>query len=79
LEAEGRPSNDLRRTVGMIVRDPDQVIGDPDSTSFTGSLDDLVRTIDAYEEMGFDDIVVLLEPMTERSLDRLGQVLELRR
>jgi FMNH2-dependent dimethyl sulfone monooxygenase len=79
LQAEGRAPTDLRRTVGMIVRDPDRVTGETDPTTFAGSVDDLAHTIDAYEEMGFHDIVVGVEPMTERSLDRLGKAMELRR
>jgi probable F420-dependent oxidoreductase len=79
LQAEGRDASSLRRTVGMVVRDPDQATGDPDATTFVGSVDELAHTIDGYEDMGFDDIVVGVEPMTERSLDRLGQAMELRR
>jgi alkanesulfonate monooxygenase SsuD/methylene tetrahydromethanopterin reductase-like flavin-dependent oxidoreductase (luciferase family) len=38
MQAEGRPPNDLRRTVGVIVRDPDQVIGEPDPAGFGARL-----------------------------------------
>ena len=31
--------------------------------------------IDAYEALGFNDVIIGLEPMTERSLDRLGEAL----
>jgi FMNH2-dependent dimethyl sulfone monooxygenase len=78
LQAEGRDSHSLRRTVGMIVRDPEQT-AEEDRGAFVGSVDELASTIDAYEEIGFDDIIAGVEPMTERSLDRLGQALELRR
>jgi FMNH2-dependent dimethyl sulfone monooxygenase len=62
----------------MIVRDPEQT-AEEDRGAFVGSVDELASTIDAYEEIGFDDIIAGVEPMTERSLDRLGQALELRR
>ena len=41
------------------------------------TFDELPRMIDAYEALGFDDVIVGLEPMTERSLDRLGEALRL--
>jgi hypothetical protein len=34
--------------------------------------------IDAYEVLGFDDVIVVLQPMTGRSLDRLAEALRLR-
>jgi hypothetical protein len=40
-----------------------------------GSVQELARAIDAFEALGFDDVVVGLEPNTERSLDRLAQAL----
>ncbi|HEX3326793.1 MAG TPA: LLM class flavin-dependent oxidoreductase [Actinomycetota bacterium] len=78
LQAEGRDPHSLRRTVGMTVRDPDQTT-EEDPNTFGGSVDELAGTIDAYEKIGFDDIIAGVEPMTERSLDRLGQAMELRR
>ena len=33
---------------------------------------------DAHERLGFDDLIVQLEPKTTRSLDRLAEALELR-
>jgi alkanesulfonate monooxygenase SsuD/methylene tetrahydromethanopterin reductase-like flavin-dependent oxidoreductase (luciferase family) len=65
LEAEGRDPATLRRTVGMEVRDP-------------AATDELARTIDAYERLGFDDLILQLEPKTTRSLDRVAEALELR-
>jgi alkanesulfonate monooxygenase SsuD/methylene tetrahydromethanopterin reductase-like flavin-dependent oxidoreductase (luciferase family) len=79
LDAEGRDPATLRRTVGMHVRDRDTTASDePDDVAFEGSVDDLARAIDAYELLGFDDLIVGLEPMTERSLDRLAEALRLR-
>jgi hypothetical protein len=45
---------------------------------FGGSVDQLARAIDAYQQLGFDDLIVQLEPKTTRSLDRLAEALELR-
>jgi probable F420-dependent oxidoreductase len=81
LEAEGRDPATLRRTVGMYVKDPDATEPDEDKdedAAFEGSVDELARAIDGYEGLGFDDLVVALEPMTERSLDRLAEGLRRR-
>jgi alkanesulfonate monooxygenase SsuD/methylene tetrahydromethanopterin reductase-like flavin-dependent oxidoreductase (luciferase family) len=79
LEAEGRDPATLRRTVGMEVWDPDA--SDPAGDlgeGFGGSIDELAWAIDAHERLGFDDLIVQLEPKTMRSLDRLAEALELR-
>jgi alkanesulfonate monooxygenase SsuD/methylene tetrahydromethanopterin reductase-like flavin-dependent oxidoreductase (luciferase family) len=79
LEAEGRDPATLRRTVGMEVRDPQATAPGGDlGEGFGGSVDELARAIDAYEQLGFDDLIVQLEPKTTRSLDRLAQAVELR-
>ncbi|HEV8649256.1 MAG TPA: LLM class flavin-dependent oxidoreductase [Actinomycetes bacterium] len=79
LEAEGRDPTTLRRTVGMEVRDPDTTDpGDDLGVAFSGPVDELARAIDAHEQLGFDDLIVGLEPKTTRSLDRLGEALQLR-
>jgi alkanesulfonate monooxygenase SsuD/methylene tetrahydromethanopterin reductase-like flavin-dependent oxidoreductase (luciferase family) len=79
LEAEGRDSATLRRTVGVEVRDP--AAADPGGdrgAGFGRSVDELAWAIDAHERLGFDDLIVQLEPKTTRSLDRLAEALELR-
>jgi alkanesulfonate monooxygenase SsuD/methylene tetrahydromethanopterin reductase-like flavin-dependent oxidoreductase (luciferase family) len=79
LDAEDRDPTTLRRTVGMHVLDPDATTSDKgDEVAFGGSVDELARAIDAYEMLAFDDVIVLLQPMTERSLDRLAEALRLR-
>jgi alkanesulfonate monooxygenase SsuD/methylene tetrahydromethanopterin reductase-like flavin-dependent oxidoreductase (luciferase family) len=78
LEAEGRDSTTIRRTVGMEVRDPG--VTDADEAvhpAFAGSVDGLARAIDAYVGLGFDDLIAGLEPMTKRSLDRLANAVRL--
>jgi alkanesulfonate monooxygenase SsuD/methylene tetrahydromethanopterin reductase-like flavin-dependent oxidoreductase (luciferase family) len=59
LEAESRDPATLRRTVGM--RPPSGA-----------TVDELARAIDAYEVLGFDDLIVGLEPMSEQSLEGLA-------
>jgi probable F420-dependent oxidoreductase len=79
LDTEGRDPATLRRTVGMHVLDPDVTASDNDAdVAYGGSVDELARAIDAYEVLGFDDVIVVLQPMTGRSLDRLAEALRLR-
>ena len=67
----------MTRTVGMVVRDPkDDRHANQDD--FAGSVDALARAIDAYAGLGIDHLIVLLQPMTEASLDHLRAALELR-
>jgi alkanesulfonate monooxygenase SsuD/methylene tetrahydromethanopterin reductase-like flavin-dependent oxidoreductase (luciferase family) len=64
----------------MIVRDPDAGGGEDDhATGFAGSVDELAQAIDAFAAIGIDDLIVGLEPRTERSLERLARALRLRR
>jgi alkanesulfonate monooxygenase SsuD/methylene tetrahydromethanopterin reductase-like flavin-dependent oxidoreductase (luciferase family) len=81
MEAEGRDPATLRRTVGMVVRDPEHESteeDDDDDASFSGSVDELARAFDAYAALGIDHLVLVLQPMTEASLDRLARALERR-
>jgi len=79
LEAEGRDPATLRRTVGMEIRDPEATApGGELGEGFGGSVDELAWAIDAYQQLGFHDLIVQLEPKTTRSLDRLAEAIELR-
>ena len=76
--AEGRDPATFTRTVGMNVYDPaHQVPDDEDGedSSFSGSVDELARAMDAYEALDIGHLIVLLQPLTEASLDRLAQAL----
>jgi FMNH2-dependent dimethyl sulfone monooxygenase len=73
MAAAGRDPATLWRTVGLTVRDPDQPpIAEPEADALAGSVDDLARGLEAYAALGFDEAVVGLEPMTKRSVERLG-------
>jgi len=80
MEAEGRDPATLSRTVGMNVRDPelDTPEDRDEDRSFSGSVDDLARTIDEYAALGIDHLIIDLLPLTEASLDRLARALDLR-
>jgi probable F420-dependent oxidoreductase len=79
LEGEGRDPTTLRRTVGIEVSDPEAATASAAADgAFAGSVGELAEAIDAYEELGVDDLIVHLEPKTERSLDRLAEAVRLR-
>ena len=75
LEEEGRDPSTLRRTVGMYVADP--AVAPDESDAFTGSVDELAETLARFDELGFADVIAVLEPMSERSLDRLAEACDL--
>jgi alkanesulfonate monooxygenase SsuD/methylene tetrahydromethanopterin reductase-like flavin-dependent oxidoreductase (luciferase family) len=77
LEAEGRDPSSLRMTVGLEVRDPD-VPAEPDASGFAGPVDEVARALDAHQALGIDEAIVVLNPMNQRSLDRLAEATRLR-
>ena len=71
LEKERRDPSTLRRTVGMLVADPG--VSPDEADAFTGSVEELAETLRQFGELGFADVIAVLEPMNERSLDRLAE------
>jgi hypothetical protein len=74
---EGRDPRTLRRTVGLELFDGDLASANAGVARFATSIEDLARAVDAYEALGFDDLIVGLRPQTKRSLDRLADALRL--
>jgi alkanesulfonate monooxygenase SsuD/methylene tetrahydromethanopterin reductase-like flavin-dependent oxidoreductase (luciferase family) len=73
LAVEDREPTTIRRTVGVWVGDPELVAeGDRDSGAFYGSTADLTRLLALYEDLGIDDLIVGLTPMSTGSLGRLA-------
>jgi alkanesulfonate monooxygenase SsuD/methylene tetrahydromethanopterin reductase-like flavin-dependent oxidoreductase (luciferase family) len=80
LAAEGRDPATLERTVGIEVRDPSLPAEPADEEhgedhAFNGSVDELAEAIAAYDELGIGHLIVVLQPMTETSLERLALAL----
>jgi alkanesulfonate monooxygenase SsuD/methylene tetrahydromethanopterin reductase-like flavin-dependent oxidoreductase (luciferase family) len=69
LDAEGRDPAALRRTVGVRLEDHDPA---------ARTADELARVLEGYEALDFDDVILGLEPMSERSLERVAEALLLR-
>jgi probable F420-dependent oxidoreductase len=80
LATEGRSPASVARTVGVTVYDPEVAVApeDDDDPSFNGSVEELASAIDGYEALGVDHLIVLLQPLTEASLDRLALALSQR-
>jgi len=74
LVAEGRDPATMTRTVGIMVRDPESDAA-PEEGDFSGSVDELARMVDGYAALGIDHLIVLLQPMTEGSIERLSAAL----
>lgn len=73
LADEGRDPSTIDWTVGITVRDPDQPpIAEPEDDAIEGSVEDVARALDEYVALGVDHVIVGLEPVTVRSVERLG-------
>lgn len=73
MQAEDRDPTTFRRTIGVIVRDPSATSAE--GPAVAGSAEDLARAFDAHAALGFDDAVVLLEPVSDRQLELVGRAL----
>ncbi|MGZ0149565.1 LLM class flavin-dependent oxidoreductase [Kribbella sp. WER1] len=61
----------ITRTVGIIVRDPDQPSTDPNPQAIP--VTDLPAAIAAYEELGVEHLIVSPDPMTPRTVERIAE------
>ena len=77
IAAEGRDRAELTLTVGMTVHDPahSAPFADEEDPSFSGSVVELAHAIDAYAALGIGHLIVLLQPLTEASIERLALAL----
>jgi alkanesulfonate monooxygenase SsuD/methylene tetrahydromethanopterin reductase-like flavin-dependent oxidoreductase (luciferase family) len=67
----GRDPAEIERSACMLVRlDPssDERPSDPAVPAVTGSPDDIAGAIRAMGEAGADEIILVLDPITERSI-----------
>ncbi len=78
LDDAGRDRASLERHVGLLVRDPDQP-GDDDSDFFAGSVEELAELLREHEHLGIAHAVVILEPRTPQSVERLAEAVRLSR
>ncbi|WP_344177153.1 LLM class flavin-dependent oxidoreductase [Kribbella lupini] len=72
LARNDRPAGAVSKTVGLTIRDPEQRdAGDP--SGFAGTVEELAEVFTAYAELGVEHLIVGLEPVTPRSVERLGE------
>jgi probable F420-dependent oxidoreductase len=79
LDDAGRDRASLERHVGLLVRDPEQPGGDDDGDWFTGNVEELAGLLREHEQLGLAHAVVILEPRTPRSVERLAEAVRLSR
>jgi len=80
LADAGRTRDDVQPTAGITIRDPDQPpVPEPEVHALAGTVEDLARAFDAYAALGFEHLMVGLEPMTIRSVERLAEAARLHR
>jgi probable F420-dependent oxidoreductase len=77
LTEVGRDPAELERSVGLIVRDPDQPA--ESDGMFAGTGEELAELLRSYERLGFGHAIVMLEPRTLRSVERLAEAVRLSR
>jgi len=78
LDAADQDPATLRRTVGVEIVDPDQPTApEEEDPTFRGSVEELAETFDQDRQLGIDDVIALVLPMTKRSLDRVVQAVQL--
>lgn len=77
LAEEGRAPRTIQRTVGIIVRDPGQPpVAEPEDDAIEGSVEALADGLAGYRDLDIDHLMVALEPMTVRSVARLGEAVD---
>jgi alkanesulfonate monooxygenase SsuD/methylene tetrahydromethanopterin reductase-like flavin-dependent oxidoreductase (luciferase family) len=80
LADAGRTRDDVQLTAGITIRDPEQPpVPEPEGNALAGTVENLARTFDAYAALGFEHLMVGLEPMTIRSVERLAEAARLHR
>ncbi|WP_427886955.1 LLM class flavin-dependent oxidoreductase [Kribbella sp. GL6] len=61
----------ITRTVGLVVRDPEQPSTDPSPQAIPVA--DLPAAITAYQELGVDHLIISGDPMTPRTVERIAE------
>jgi len=79
LAAAGRDPATLERTVGIVVHDPEQGSEPDGENELSGSVEDVAAALREYERRGFRHAIVLPQPMTKRSVERVADAVVLSR
>jgi alkanesulfonate monooxygenase SsuD/methylene tetrahydromethanopterin reductase-like flavin-dependent oxidoreductase (luciferase family) len=79
LTSAGRDQASLERTVGIVVYDPEQGAHPDDENDLAGSVEDVAAALGEWQSLGFAHAIVMPQPMTERSVERLAEAVRLSR
>jgi alkanesulfonate monooxygenase SsuD/methylene tetrahydromethanopterin reductase-like flavin-dependent oxidoreductase (luciferase family) len=79
LAAAGREPADLERTIGLIVRGPEQPVEDDGGAAIIGTPEEVAAGLAVYERLGFSHVVAFLEPTTVEAVERLAEGVRLSR
>ena len=80
LDAARRDPATLRRTSGIILRDPAQrdATASP-AAAFGGSVEEIAEVLDEHAAAGIDEAIFWLEPKSDASLERLAEAVAIQR
>jgi alkanesulfonate monooxygenase SsuD/methylene tetrahydromethanopterin reductase-like flavin-dependent oxidoreductase (luciferase family) len=79
VAAAGRDPASLERTVGIVVHDPEQGAQPDDESDLAGSIEDIAAALGEWAGLGFAHAIVLPQPMTERSVERIAEAVRINR
>ncbi|NIK55194.1 LLM class flavin-dependent oxidoreductase [Kribbella shirazensis] len=71
LEIAQRPTDEVTRTVGIIVRDPDHPVPDPSPNAI--AVQDLPEALHSYHQLGVHHTIISPEPMTPSTVEAIAQ------
>jgi probable F420-dependent oxidoreductase len=73
LSTAGRTRDDVELTIGVEIRDPAQPpVAEPSTHAFGGDEAGLVDLLETYDRLGARHLIVVLEPMSVTSVERLA-------
>ncbi|WP_457100736.1 LLM class flavin-dependent oxidoreductase [Microbacterium sp. P5_E9] len=74
VSVAGRPIDAVSVTVGITVADRDQpAVMEPEAKAISGTITDIAQAFRDYEAMGVDHLIIGLEPVTVRSVQRIAE------
>ena len=79
LDAAGRDPASLERTVGIVVYDPDQGAKPEDDDGLAGPVEDVAAVLSEWAQLGFGHAIVLPQPMSVPSVERVAEAVRLSR
>jgi alkanesulfonate monooxygenase SsuD/methylene tetrahydromethanopterin reductase-like flavin-dependent oxidoreductase (luciferase family) len=71
----GAPAEaEIEPYTGIVIRDPEQPpVREPEPYAIDGSVEEVAAVLAEYEALGVEHLIVLTEPITVRSFERLAQ------